>query len=1381
MIASIPSHASSYLTHMSIRLQASRWLLTILLLISCSQPAAAQEKLLPVLRFKKLQNVGYNYRSRVVRDQEGFVWVGTNFALLRFDGYAVKDHRNVPDNPGSLSASYVSALLADRRNRLWVGTYDAGLSLYDRANDRFFNLLPRPDDTTWYQAKCITRILEDSKGAIWLASRYGGVVRLELPHAHESDAPESLLNGARFTSFHLGTPRNSASDLLERSDGRILVASDMGLLVLDPLSRSISHPATQTPTAHLLDTAEISCLCRDSGGSLWAGTKTSGVLRLDGACTTVLRYTHRRNDPLSLASDNIIDIAEDRSGELWISTDAGLDLFSPVTGQPVRYLEAGPAPRGPAWMMALSVDRTGTLWVTVDGAVYYLTPKSRTFGNYGLPARGTGPPIVFETNERDAGGNHWFSSGGKIYNVDLQSLTVKRIIDVFRGKKPTFGDLGTFVDKHGIYWYGAWGIGLFRIDLATGQVSNYAAGSGLGRDLTVNSIAQGPGDTLFVAAHYDGLMKFDPHSGKFLHIPGFPQCEAWTVHNDSRGGLWMTSSTNGVYLLDPATNAFRWLHHDPSNPHSLASDHGRRVFEDLTGRIWIGAGNIVHLWHPENGSVTRYPNPAFSRAPFAAPMGSDGRGKIWIDYLFAGLAVLDPSSGTFVNYDATDGLCDNFNEMDTLSGARLLLTTSEGLTIFHPDSIRRQRAGPRLVITRVHINDEPVNRPILVGRPPSFTLPYTRNVLEFEFAAIDVDAPYLVEYWYQLEGLEQAWVKSSGRRFVRYTSLSPGIYRFRVRASSSRGEWPDQEIALAISIAPPWWRTWWAYCTYGLMILALLSGGYRLRLKQVRLKQQAEMEHFQAEHLAEVDRLKSRFFSNISHEFRTPLTLILGPAEQGMETTEEQNSRGKFRLIRDNARKLNALVSQLLDFSRLESGMMRLQVSQGDLLAFLRRVVMSFESWAERKKIKLEFLSEVDPIEGFFDGDKLEKIVNNLVSNAVKFTPEGGCVSVRIGHGGHQNSDSRNEKPARQCRIDVSDTGPGISPEHLERIFDRFYRVDETHATEGTGIGLALTKELVDLHHGKITVVSVPGKGSVFTMIFPIDRRAFAPIEISESTSQPTESGQAAVVTPSADTRTVPSAPPAQGRPLVLIVEDNADLRVYIREFLDHDYAVHEAANGKEGHARATDIVPDLVISDIMMPEMDGIELCRRLKQDVRTSHVPVILLTARADSVSKIEGLGIGADDYLTKPFDSKELMARVRNLIEQRQQLRKKFSAGVVLKPGEVAVGSLDDALLKKIMQAVEDEMENDDFGVDDLAQVACLSRTHLNRKMHALTNLSPGEFIRYMRLQRARELLEKGAGSVAEIAYRVGFGNLSHFSFSFRERFGVLPSEVRGTQPQ
>jgi signal transduction histidine kinase/DNA-binding NarL/FixJ family response regulator len=859
------------------------------------------------------------------------------------------------------------------------------------------------------------------------------------------------------------------------------------------------------------------------------------------------------------------------------------------------------------------------------------------------------------------------------------------------------------------------------------------------------------------------------------------------VIKDSHGQIWVATILDGLYRIDPATDSVEHFVHDRSNPNSLSNDRTNNLYEDRSGRIWFGAVNVINLWNPTTRTFTRYPNPAFPEANAAHVIGSDRKGRLWVSYGDGQLSMLDASTGLFVNFDVSDGVCGYVVDMENLDDGKVLLSGSSGLNIFDPDSVlRNHRAAPPLVITRMSINDVSVVPTTMLHGSGSLPLSFDQNVIELEFAALDIDAPQLVEYRYRLEGLEKEWVEPKDRRYVRYPGLRPGEYQFRVKAVSSRGEWPDREIAVAISIAPPWWQTRWAYTGYVLLLISLVVSAYQLRVKQIRLKQLVEMEHFQAERIAEVDRLKSRFFANISHEFRTPLTLILGPAEQGIESTREPSTRQKLHLIKNNTERLHSLVNQLLDFSRLESGTMKLQVRRNDVVEFLRRTVMSFESWAERKRINLEFHSEPDILEGYFDRDKLEKIVNNLVSNAVKFTPDGGMVRLAVKESQFRDQPARPNvgrsggisdiRYLNSLTLSVSDSGPGIAPEHLSHIFDRFYRVDETHTTEGTGIGLALTKELVELHHGTIAVESTLGKGSVFTVTLPIGESAYRREEITESPLPGERVEKLPVVLSPLGAGDVPAQTSPDGKPLVIVVEDNADLRRYIREFMETDYAVHEAKDGKEGYDRAIEMVPDIIISDLMMPKMDGMELCRALKQDVRTSHIPVILLTARAGTESKIEGLETGADDYVTKPFDSKELMARVRNLIEQRRQLKKKFSAGVVLRPGDVAVSSLDDALLKRVMTAIEARMSDEGLGAEEIAREVALSRRHLDRKLVGLTNLSTAEVIRYMRLQRARELLEKNAATVAEVAFQVGFGDPSYFSTCFHERFGILPSEVR-----
>jgi signal transduction histidine kinase/DNA-binding response OmpR family regulator/predicted GH43/DUF377 family glycosyl hydrolase len=598
---------------------------------------------------------------------------------------------------------------------------------------------------------------------------------------------------------------------------------------------------------------------------------------------------------------------------------------------------------------------------------------------------------------------------------------------------------------------------------------------------------------------------------------------------------------------------------------------------------------------------------------------------------------------------------------------------------------------------------------------------------------------------------------------------------------ASMGEpfWYD---SFTLRIVPPWWKTQWALGVFALLLALTLFAVYRFQLSRIRLKSELKMKSFEAEKLRELDETKSRFFANISHEFRTPLTLIEGPLKQLKSDGSVQNAQVQYDMMLRNTERLERLVNQLLDLSRIDAGQLKLHAQCVDICQIIRGIAAAFESLAAHKGINYTVRVSRDRAMGWIDQDAVEKIVGNLLSNAFKFTPTGGTVEVRVDltpHSSPSPKSGEGGKGGEVIRVVVTDSGIGIPTDQVDKVFDRFYQVDSSRTREhtGSGIGLSLTKELVELHHGEITVQSEVGCGSVFSVVLPLGKEQWKPDEILESKQKEplTASGQL----PSEDNPPISTASAldeaGNHRPLLLIVEDNTDMRVYIRGHLGAEYRVLEAANGTIGLEEAIESVPDLVISDVMMPKMDGYELCRALKNDERTSHIPIILLTAKAATENKLEGLETGADDYLLKPFEPKELQVRIKNLIDIRRRLRERFKVSVPLKPGEIAVTSMDDAFLKKVMAAVEQHMGQEQFHTDELAREVGLSRVQLHRKLTALTSQSPGEFVRYLRLHRAMDLLTKDAATVSEIAYRVGFSDPSSFAKAFHKQFGKAPSEV------
>ncbi|MEZ4747006.1 MAG: ATP-binding protein [Calditrichia bacterium] len=696
----------------------------------------------------------------------------------------------------------------------------------------------------------------------------------------------------------------------------------------------------------------------------------------------------------------------------------------------------------------------------------------------------------------------------------------------------------------------------------------------------------------------------------------------------------------------------------------------------------------------------------------------------------------------------------------------------------------------------------------VIDRAETPVLQYHDNALRFEFALPSFENEFENQFRFMLDGFDQGWSGWSATAKKDYTNLPEGDYVFRVQ---SRNMYRSEigETSFAFDILPPWFRTWWAFLLYFVLGGIAIAGIVQIRVRQLK-QQQEELEKIitmrtaqvveqrnqleqQSEKLKEMDELKSRFFANISHEFRTPLTLIMGLLDKLRRNTPTADAHSDLGMMRQNAARLLNLINELLDLSKLEAGRMELRAAKSDIVQFLRRIFASFASFAPEKEIELRFnhvpLTETSgqaAIFIYFDAEKLEKVFNNLLSNAFKFTPANGQIDVSIVTGIAGGGD---EQPVVEIRI--TNTGPGIPPDKLENIFDRFYQVEAgtTRQFEGTGIGLALVKELVELHRGSVFVESEVDRETTFSVRLPFGAKHLRPEEIVEK-SEATEEQVVPIV------RQIPVKPvdidsggsvfqPDAASPvskntgddcIVLVVEDHRDLRAFICEQLRPEFQVIEAENGRIGLEIAEAQIPDLIISDVMMPEMDGYQLCDALKSGEKTNHIPVILLTAKAATGDKIEGLETGADDYLVKPFDSQELVIRVRNLIRIREQMRQKFSSEMLLKPADVTVPSIHQEFLSRLIAIIEEHLDDENFSVEALSDDIGMSRAQLHRKLRAIANQSPSEFIRSFRLQRAAELIKQDAGNIAEIAYMVGFNSQAYFTRCFQEQFGCSPRDFK-----
>jgi signal transduction histidine kinase/DNA-binding response OmpR family regulator len=867
-----------------------------------------------------------------------------------------------------------------------------------------------------------------------------------------------------------------------------------------------------------------------------------------------------------------------------------------------------------------------------------------------------------------------------------------------------------------------------------------------------------------------------------------------TIVEDQGRSLWLGTSRGTVLRVDFRRGES--AQKQPLERHPtitrFGAEHGLPPgyihVADVSGRVVFATANGILLFDEATGRF--HPDPAFASVSSEGPrdvvwVAPDREGNVWLVSEKAGGAdfMVRQPDGTFTR-DTTR--LRRFSKTQLWyvypdeDGVVWFVTPDYNLR-YDPGAEKERAPGYPALIQRVTVGGDTVvyggappgvsrggdGRPEAVGLPVekwrSPELPYSRNAIRLEFAVPSYEDETSNEFQYYLEGFDEAWSAWTNETQKDYTNLPEGKYRFRVRARNAYGHL-SPEADYPFRILAPWYRTGWAYLLYLLGVGSVLYGIRRYELNRIHLKNRLKMGLLEAEKLKELDTLKSRFFAKISHEFRTPLSLIMGPVDRLIHEAADETTKGRLALVKRNARRLLRLINQLLDLSRLESGSMQIRAAPGDLVEFVRTITQFFAPLAEQKRIALRFQATEENLEVYFDRDKVEKIVTNLVSNALKFTLPGGSVEVVVGA----------LSPA-VVEIRVADTGVGIAADHLGHVFDRFYQVDSspTREHEGSGIGLALAKELVELHRGEIRVTSEESKGTTFVVRLPRGKDPFKKEEILVTTEREIERVDL-VETPETSGDRHPRAPEVEDQTIVLVVDDHGEMRAYIREVLEAEYEVLEAKDGAEGLSLAREAVPDLVVSDVMMPRMNGYELCQALKNDEKTSHIPVILLTARAAQEDKLEGLEKEADAYLTKPFDSRELAVQARNLIQLRQTLRERFGRAVILKPSEMSVSSVDEIFLDKVLAAVEAHLDEEDFGVEELGREVGMSRSQIHRKLRALTNQTPTLLIRSIRLERGAELLRQKAGSVAEIAYRVGFGSQAYFTKCFRERFGSTPTE-------
>ncbi|WP_430934621.1 hybrid sensor histidine kinase/response regulator transcription factor [Saccharicrinis sp. 156] len=1342
-----------------------------------------------------LEGLSQNDVNCIFQDSRGFIWIGTNDGLNRYDGYQFKIYRKQPRQKNGLVGNIIQSITEDNEGNLWIGTSDNGVCKFNVTNNQFTSFSNTVENPNLLHTNRIVRVKADQYQNIWVLTHRGlNVIKVtnnkivtvpfkSITHNNKvakdgyikdicADSQGNIWLGTLYgirkidpvtykieKSFVSGQGARSASKIYERNN-KIFVLNTRGVQLFNKKDKVFNF---------VLEYKGANQFEFDNEGNLWLGTY-NGVVYAKRISTDSLRYKVEKVytsgvEDGSLSKDIIVDLFKDKSGLIWVGTNGGgLNIYNAKKKLFNHYQKSRTASSiSYNKIRSICEDEYSGLWIGTDGGGINYRPSNnnsdysegfvhikagdgRTAGRGYALAEDTINNVMWIGTAYSSKVLAFDTRTGKEINIDKWNLDIKRAV------------FSAMIDRHGYVWLGTYGGGLWRLKP-----------DGKGGYQQDNFIKQEKSYSL-------------------------PSDLIRSLLEDRNGNIWVGTADGLAKIKEKhkynANPKFFTYRNIANEPNSLSHDYILPIFQSSEGDIWIGT---------LGGGLNRYRETKDGIGYFETLTTDDGlpnnvikgilqdeEGHLWISSN-AGLTKFNVKSNEMTNYDVDDGLQDyEFSELACFKrrNGEMIFGGVNGFNSFFPKQITEDKSLSQVVFTqldilnqRVEIGEEIHGRSLLttdLNDTKELQLKYSENSFTVYYAGLHFAAPRKNQYKYMLEGFDEDWITTSSEaRFAKYTNLRPGTYQLKVLASNSDGIWGTEPKTIDITVIAPWWLSGYALFIYTVAIVILLLFFRRFSIIGVQQKNQLLMERFEKEKVEELSQMKLRFFTNISHEFRTPLTLIIGPIEKLIKDKSlmsEEKMDNIHNIIHRNATVLLRLINQLMDFRKFEQGKMKLRASQGDIVKFIKDVYASFEVYAEQKKIEflMSFTSHKIPM--YFDAEKLEKVIYNLLSNAFKFTPEGGKISIDV------NEDKY------MTYITVEDTGVGMDKTMQKHVFERFYQSDkiENKKYGSTGIGLAYSKGLVEMHKGVIDVSSEENKGTKFMVSLLKGKDHFSKKEVDETgIYQPIEdvvwvNTKKTLAHP--ENKNNETSVDTADKKTLLIVEDNNELRSFIKESLSDEYIVIEAENGEEGLEKCKQDNPDLIVSDVMMPKMDGFEMCKTIKEDVDVSHTPIILLTAKTSSEHRVKGYSLGADAYVSKPFDLEVLKVRIENLLKKREEARKNFSQKVEVTPTEVATTSMDERFLAKILRIIESKIGDSELTVEELASEYGISKVILNRKLKALTGMTAKVFIRSIRIKRAAQLLTTGRYSVADVTYEVGFSDLKYFRTCFKNEIGLSPSDYK-----
>ncbi|WP_321331603.1 two-component regulator propeller domain-containing protein [uncultured Bacteroides sp.] len=1352
--------------------------------------------------------------NQVYQDKKGFIWIATENGLNRFDGTRFSIYKHNSADSTSIKNNYVRTLYEDNLGRFWIGCIN-GLQIYDRATDSFKEIFIHRKDGRINPH--ITSIVERSNGDVWITTSGQGVISLKKGKPLQDFHTESELTQKMHSNF--------LNVIFEDSKHNLWIATeDKGLFRYFPENGQLKQ--YKAPYDLLSD--DVYAICEDRKGNIFVGTLTGGLFKLpaknkkddeepkfqpviykknillsirtlmidkqgrlfigsDGeglkeynADKNIIEDSEINAAPFDFSKSKIHSLIEDKDNNLWLGIFQKGIILIPGTPNKFGYYGYKSIRKntiGSSCVMAICTDETGTTWVGTDNdGLYTINDEGEQLAHYsqqpGNPHSVPGTIMcIYEDSNNDLWIGSYFNGLAKVNKKTGQCEYITSLSHSNNGSSGNEKVLCITEDDHKNLWIGTSGSGVYKMSLKNRKVIHYESTRSENDDWNIDKL---PNDWI--------------------------NC----IVKDRSGMLWI-GTYKGLSCFNPDKNTFI----NYKNKNNLLPGYVvYTILEASDGRIWAGTSEGLACFDRKRSTITRFTTANGLPSDVICGLAEDERDNIWIS-THQGISKLIVKKNKYINYYACDGIQGNEFTRGAIykdKRGKVYFGGTNGITTFFPKEITEQKKELKVVITELYLANHAVRKgdksggnvitDTLVMDANSFTLAHNENTFSIEFSVLEFNNPERISYQYKIDELGNEWISNHpGVNRVTFSNLNPGKYTFRVRACDHDNYSNIRTVTFIIT--PPWYQSWWAICIWSMLIIIMIYAITMYILSRIRHKQ----ELLRREHLEQISEAKLQFFINISHEIRTPMTLIISPLEKLL--TEHSEKQGTYLMMYRNAQRILRLINQLMDIRKLDKGQMHLKFRETDIIGFIDDLMQTFDYQAQKKNISFTFTSEInkngshasssqatdlsrkEELKVWVDLNNFDKVLLNVLSNAFKYTPEGGSISVKLTTGQDENI----RGPLRNYfEISVSDTGIGIDKNKIEQIFERFYQInnDLTKSNFGTGIGLHLSRSLVELHHGTINAENrKEGSGTRFIIRLPLGFSHLKADELEYPSEASNSESTPSTLTLEKETVQLREEEEEENKKIkakthyrILIVEDEDEIRHYIRDELSEDYHIAECVNGYEALEYILKEKPDMIISDVMMPEMDGIALCRKVKQNINVNHIPIILLTAKSKTEDRLEGLEIGADAYIVKPFNTELLRITISNLINNRERLKSKYSGEKQIeeKMAKIEMKSADEILMGKIMRTINEHLSDATLNVELLAANAGMSRVHMHRKLKELTNQSARDFIRGIRLKQAATLFKEKDLTISEVAYATGFSNLSHFSNSFKEFYGMSPTEYK-----